>query len=97
MEEMFVGHPEWGGKVVGMILNQGGADAGVPQCSNLTTLSIVQDDVGGSMWSGLGAEYDSILVVDQDGIEVLKIAPTAFPQTANEIEDILATILGADQ
>ena len=66
----------------GILINQGGAESGVEVCGNASSITVVQDDTDGSMWNGLGSEYNAVTVVDQTGVLVLKVSAVDFSEAS---------------
>ncbi|MBM4355814.1 MAG: hypothetical protein FJ109_18825 [Deltaproteobacteria bacterium] len=86
-------HPEWSGKVVGLMVNQSLAESGLDACSQSTTLPIGQDDEAAVLWAALGATYNSVAIVDAKGKLVHRIEPVTFPDDADVVAGVVKALL----
>lgn len=77
----------------GLAVNKAGAQSGLPACSNLTKLPLLQDDSKGSLWAALGITTNSIIVVDVTGKMVLKLVGGSLPASGPEIEGAVNGLL----
>jgi len=90
---LIAAHPEWKGKVQGLAVNKAGAQSGLPSCSQLTNLPLLQDDSQGALWAALGITANSIIVVDAAGKMVLKLVGGSLPASGPEIEGVVNGLL----
>ena len=84
MEQLVVSHPEWAGKVTSVLMNQANMQAGIPSCSSLTKIPILQDNAQGTLWASMGVTAKGIAVVDQAGVLKLYLPGGTFPNTQVE-------------
>ncbi len=77
----------------GLAINKAGAQSGLPACSKLTELPLLQDDSLGSLWAALGITTNSIIVVDATGKLVHKIVGGSLPASGPEIEGVVNGLL----
>ena len=93
LDSIFDAHPEWQGKVTGVVVNQGGSDTGLAGCSDKADLPVVQDDVEGTFWEALGGAYNSMLFVDEDGVAVERIDYFDHPEDVEAIEAAVGRLI----
>lgn len=86
-------HVEWNGKVELILVNQAGADIGVPSCSTVFSHPIVQDDATGATWAGLSGAYDTVLVIDHGAILGGRISPFIHPDGDDQIVALVKKLL----
>jgi len=92
LEEFLAQHAEWEGQVKAVMINQGGAESGVEVCGNTSSITVVQDDTDGSMWNGLGSEYNAVTVVDQAGVLVLKVSAVDFSEASEHPAELTEAV-----
>ena len=93
LDSIFAAHPEWLGKVDGVVVNQAGSDSGLGTCSDKTGLAVVQDDADGTFWTALGGVYNSLLFVNEHGVAVERIDYYDHPDDVAAIEAAVAAII----
>ena len=93
LAELMAKHPEWAQKVVGLMVNQDVAVGGLESCGAASALPVLQDGVGAPMWTMLGGAYNSVILVDAQGIVVHKIDPVSYPDAASEIEGVVNALV----
>jgi len=76
-----------------MIANMAGAQSGIPSCSSLSVLPIVQDDKKGSFWSAMGMSSNGYAVVGPDGVLAVRLMPGSLPTDAPKLEAAVESIL----
>jgi hypothetical protein len=74
-------------------VNKAGAQSGLPSCSKLTELPLLQDDSTGSLWAALGIWTNSLIVVDPAGKLVLVLVGGNLPTSGPEIEGAVNGLL----
>lgn len=88
-------HPEWNGLVQGLMINQSGVAYSIAdKCALQTELPVLQDDAGSPMWSALATVYNSLLIIDQDGLAAQYFEPIALPADNAEVEAAVNGLLG---
>jgi hypothetical protein len=92
MEDIIEAHPEWHGKVQGILMNAGGSISGVSSCAGQTTLPILQDVPGGDTWTALGAASYTTHIFDQNGVLYHSIAPAFFSTNADAAAELEAAV-----
>jgi len=75
------------------MINQSGAESAIEDCGVDTPLAIGQDADDASTWKALGGKYNSIIIGDGAGILVHKIYPSAFPDSEDEIVNVVESLL----
>jgi len=75
------------------MVNQGGADSGIPACSAGFSHVIVQDDINALTWAGLGGEYDSVVVFDDCGVLAGKVKPLVYPEAGEQIAALVGKLV----
>ena len=75
------------------MVNQSGKLDYVDACGEKAPLTILQDDDGDGMWIGLGGKYNSIMIVDSDGMLQHFIYPSSFPESEEEIIEVVDGLL----
>jgi hypothetical protein len=93
LDSIFEAHPEWQGKITGLIVNQAGSDSGLGSCGDKTNLPVVQDDADGTFWKALGGAYNSLLFVDKNGVAVERIDYFDHPEDVEAIEAAVAAVI----
>jgi len=91
MEQTVASHPEWAGKVTSVLMNQANQQAGIPSCSSLTKIPILQDDAQGTLWKSMGVSTKGITVTDQNGVLKLYLPGGTFPNP--QVETLVADLL----
>ena len=85
---------QWSGdEVTALMINQAGKLDYVDNCGGKAPLTILQDDDDNGMWNALGGKYNSIMIVDSDGMLQHFIYPSAFPGSEEEIIDVVEGLL----
>jgi hypothetical protein len=67
------------------VFNQNTAEAGLPGCSDATTLPLLQDNSNGDVWATFGVVYNSYFVVDGKGILQARFLGETLPAVADEL------------
>jgi hypothetical protein len=94
LEGLIAAHPEWAGKVAGLMVNQEGAESGLESCAEETKLPIGQDGPGNPTWTVLGANYNAVVVVDAAGKLVHKVSPAKFDEEGiQQLTEVVAALL----
>ena len=86
-------HPEWAGLVDPVLVNNGGSAAGLPTCSDLTGMTILQDSLDQTMWNGLSASSYTLLIFDAQGHLAYKKSPANFPADDALVEQEVTALL----
>ena len=76
-----------------MLIHAGYAAGSIGGCAARTTLSIVQDDVNGSVWTALGVRSNTVIVVDQNGVMVYENSSMRFPEDNETLEQVVEPLL----
>lgn len=75
------------------MVNEGASAAGIEKCAEKTTLPLLLDDDENRLRTGLGAAYNSIIIVDAAGVLRHHIANAQFPAAAEEIVTVVDGLL----
>ncbi len=94
LDSIFAAHPEWDGKVTGVVVNQAGSDSALGTCSDKTGLAVVQDDAEGTFWEAFGGVYNALLFVDERGVAVDRIDYFDHPDDVAAVEGAVTSIIG---
>jgi uncharacterized membrane protein len=68
LQSVIEGHAAWAGKVRGLMVNGAAAGVGIPGCSKVTALPLLQDAPGDPLETAFGAAYNDFVVVDGAGV-----------------------------
>lgn len=71
------------------MINQNVAEVGIQGCSDAMNLPVLQDNTDGTMWSTLGAIYNSYLVFDAQGKLSAAFPGLTLPSVAEELEEAI--------
>ncbi len=94
MQKLVLDNSEaWNNQVRAIMVNQSGSGYAIEYCGEESTIPIGQDDDDGTLWARLGGKYNSISIVDQEGVFVHQIYPSSFPGSEGEILDVVAGLL----
>ncbi|GEM_PF-2831225 len=70
---------------MGLMFNQNTAEVGLPGCSEMATLPLLQDNSNGDVWNTLGVVYNSYIVVDGKGILRARFSGQTIPAVSVEL------------
>jgi hypothetical protein len=75
LQTLVAEHPEWGDGVAAFMVNQWGAESGLPTCSAKAILPILQDGEGDPMRTVFSAQYNYVVIVDTMS-QLVQVIPT---------------------
>lgn len=75
------------------MINQSGMQDYIKNCGDYSGIPIGQDDGEGTLWTALGANYNSVIIVDGSGTIVHSVYPTSFPGSEAEIINVVDGLL----
>lgn len=75
------------------MINQNVAEVGLQGCFEAMSLPLLQDNSAGSMWSTLGAIYNTYLVFDAQGVLTAAFPGLTLPSVAEELEQAIQMAL----
>lgn len=83
---------DWGEAVRGLVVNRQERAEVVFLCNGETTIPVLQDDLEGSLWEVLGG-YDSLVIVDREGICAYRFVRADIESNGDEIVTIVNHLL----
>lgn len=76
-----------------LLVNQGGAEAGLPLCSQATSIPILQDDALNALRTSLGASSGSVVVVGPGGVLAGVLNGVAVANASEQISALVQPLL----
>ncbi len=93
MDDLIEAHSsDWGEAVRGLIINRKERAEVIFLCNDETMLPVFQDDLEGSLWEVLGG-YDSLIIVDQEGVCAHRFSRADIENNGEEIVTIVNYLL----